>query len=163
MQPSAPISEINFPISTQLIPISARCLFLPYEMGMNALGMIEKKFLRTLLGERGLPQRSLCKSHLDGHVLASAACIITSTRTTSHAKTHAPPWFINQDQLTSHDFADPVMNPIMDLQHVVQHMQCQRPAKYLTTWCDNFFLTPLAFCIFLCWGARPGEARPPFL
>ena len=26
-----------------------------------------------------------------------------------------------------------------------------------------FFLMPLAFCIFLCWGARPREARPTFL
>ena len=25
------------------------------------------------------------------------------------------------------------------------------------------FLMPLAFCIFLCWGARPREARPTFL
>ena len=28
---------------------------------------------------------------------------------------------------------------------------------------QKIFLIPLAFCIFLCWGARPREARPTFL
>ena len=27
-----------------------------------------------------------------------------------------PPWFINQDQPTSHEFAIPVMNPVMDFE-----------------------------------------------
>ena len=29
-----------------------------------------------------------------------------------------PPWLINQDQPTSHELAIPVMNPVMDFQHI---------------------------------------------
>ena len=47
--------------------------------------------------------------------------------------------------------------------HDWYNIQCERLPKYLATWCDNFFFIPLAFCIFLCWGAGPGEARPTFL
>ena len=47
--------------------------------------------------------------------MASPSNPRTPTPQETARKGPTPPWFINQDQPTSHDFAIPVMNPVMDL------------------------------------------------
>ena len=77
-----------------------------------------------------------------------------------------PPCEINQDQPTSHDFAKTSHESSHGFSKHPWLVEHTMPKAYKVfgdmVW-RIFFLMPLAFCIFLCWGARPREARPTFL
>ena len=81
-------------------------------------------------------------------------------------RTPTPPWFINQDQPTSHDFAKTSHESSHGFSKhpwLVEHTMPKAYEVFGDMVWQILFLIPLAFCIFLCWGARPREARPTFL
>ena len=74
-----PISEMNFPINAQLVPISAHLTLFSLQIGHGSSRYdCWFFFCWALLRERALPQRSLDKSYLVGHILATAADVITN-------------------------------------------------------------------------------------
>ena len=45
--------------------------------------------------------------------------LLNSLFCTPPTRTSTPPWFINQDQPTNHEIADPIMNPIMSQNQIL--------------------------------------------
>ena len=81
-------------------------------------------------------------------------------------RTPTPPCEINQDQPTSHDFAKTNYESSHGFSKrpwLVEHTMPKAYEVFGDMVWQIFFLIPLAFCIFLCWGTRRREARPTFL